>query len=158
PLLRGRDDLPLPDVLAQDEEEVPRLVLVGEVEVRLAALEVETLHAGVEVDQADGDAGEADDGQAGPVALALDKAALLRAQVERVGEDVDGVEADLLGHADAERGVAAGLRPRRVNQSELHGRGPRGTLLVVTRSRQITRARTDKQPAPSASEPRRSDL
>src|SRR5439155_789473 len=78
------------------------------------------------VDEADGDAGDADDGQAGPVALALDEAALLDVDVERVGEDVDGVEADLLGHADAVGGFAAGLGPGGVDQSELHGRRLRG--------------------------------
>jgi hypothetical protein len=40
--------------------------------------------------------------------------------VERVGEDVDRVEADLLRHPDAERRVLAGLRPGRVDQAESH--------------------------------------
>ena len=40
--------------------------------------------------------------------------------VKRIGEDVDGVESDLLGHADAERGVAAGLGPGGVDEAEFH--------------------------------------
>src|SRR5260370_1390492 len=75
----------------------------------------------VEVDEADRPAGDAEDGQAGPVAVALDEPAFLHVEVERVGEDTDGVEADLLRHADAVGGLPAGLGPRRVNQSELHG-------------------------------------
>src|SRR5207249_4986913 len=59
--------------------------------------------------------------QPGRVALVLDELALLDVDVERVGEDVDRVEPDLLGHADAEGGVAAGLRPGRVDQAEFHG-------------------------------------
>ena len=81
---------------------------------------MEALHARVEVDQPDGDAGDADDRQPGLVALALDEPAFLDVDVERVGEDVDGVEADLLGHADAEGGVAAGLGPGGVDQAEFH--------------------------------------
>ena len=89
PLLRGRDDLPLPDVLAEHEEQVLGLEFVAEVEIRPAAIEVEPLHAGVEVDQPDRDAGDADDRQPGLVALGADELALLGVDVERVGEDVD---------------------------------------------------------------------
>ena len=91
------------------------------IEVGTHAVEVEPLDARVEVDQADGHAGDRDDRQAGAVALVLDEAALLDAEVERVGEDVDGVETDLLGHANAVRGVLARLRPRRVDEAEFHG-------------------------------------
>jgi hypothetical protein len=41
--------------------------------------------------------------------------------VERVGEDVDGVEADLLRHPDAEGGLAARLGPGGVDQAKFHG-------------------------------------
>src|SRR5262249_2173118 len=123
PLLCRRDHLPLPNVLPQHQQHVLRLVLVGEVEVLATALQVETLHAGVEVDQAHGHAGDADDGQPGPVALALDEPTLLDVQVERVGKDVNGVKADFLGHADAVGGVLAGLGPRRVDKPEFHGEG-----------------------------------
>jgi hypothetical protein len=44
--------------------------------------------------------------------------------LKRVSDDVVGVEADLLGHADAERGGAARLRAGGVDQAELHGGPP----------------------------------
>ena len=126
PLLGRRDHLPLPDVFAQHQQQVLGLVFVAQVEVSPAALQVEPLHAGIEVDQADGDASDADDRQAGPVALALDEPAFLDVEVERIGEDVDGVEADLLGGADAVGGVAAGLCPGGIDEAEFHGVALRG--------------------------------
>ena len=65
PLLGRRDHLALPDVLAQHEQDVPRLERVGHVEIRPDPVDVEPLDARVEVDQADRDAGDADDRQAG---------------------------------------------------------------------------------------------
>ena len=82
---------------------------------------MEALHARVEIDQADGDAGDADDRQAGLIAFAADELAFLDVDIERVGEDVDGVEADLLGHADAEGGFAARLGPGGIDEAEFHG-------------------------------------
>src|SRR5262249_6028906 len=99
------------------QEQVLRLIFVAKVEKRPATLEMETLDARVEIDQADGHACDAHDRQSGLVALALDEPALLDVDVQRVGEDVDGIEADLLGHLDAEGGALAGLCPRRVDQS-----------------------------------------
>src|SRR5262249_22258609 len=98
--------------------------LVGQVKVGTAALQVEALDGRVEVDQPDRHAGDADDRQPGPVALALDQAPLLHVEVERIGEDVDGVEADLAGHADAVGRVAAGLGPGGVDEAEFHGAPP----------------------------------
>ena len=49
PLLGRRDDLPPPDVLAQHQQHVAGVELVGEVEVAAAAVEVEPLDARVEV-------------------------------------------------------------------------------------------------------------
>src|SRR5439155_21780818 len=72
PLLGRRDHLALPDVLADHQQQVFRRELVAQVQVCPASLEVEALHAGVEVDEADGDAGDTDDGQPGPLALAAD--------------------------------------------------------------------------------------
>src|SRR5262245_56044275 len=90
PLLLRRDDLPFPDIFAQHQQHVLGLVCVGQVEVSPAALQVKSLHGGVEIEQADGDAGNADDRQPGPVALALDEQPLLDVQVQRIGENVDG--------------------------------------------------------------------
>ena len=100
PLLGGRNHFLLPDVLAQDQEHVPRLEQIGHVEIGLHSLEVEPLDAGVEVDQPDRHAGDAHDRQAGLVALVLDQSLFLDVDIERVGEDVDRVEADLPGLAE----------------------------------------------------------
>src|SRR5260370_38904860 len=99
---------------------------------------MKALHARVEIEQPDSDAGDADDGQAGPVALALDQQPFFNVQVERVGEDVDGIEANFLGHADAVGGVLAGLSPGGVDEAEFHGsysilfHPTSGTPLVVS--------------------------
>ena len=121
PLLGRRNHFLLPDVFAQDQQHVLRLEQVGHVEIRPDPLDVEPLDAGVEVDQPDRDAGDAHDRQAGRVALVLDQPLLLDVDVERIGEDVDRVEADLLGLVDAERRPAAGLDPGGVDESEFHG-------------------------------------
>ncbi len=65
PLLRRRDHLALPDVLAENQKQVVRPELTGHVQVRADPLDMKPLHARVEVDQADGHARDADDGQAG---------------------------------------------------------------------------------------------
>src|SRR5579885_3419794 len=96
PLLGWCNDLALPDVLAQHQQHVLGIVFVSQVEITAAAVEVEALDAGIEVDEADGDASDADDGQAGAFAFAADETTLAGIEVERIGEDVDGVEADLL--------------------------------------------------------------
>ena len=62
------------------------------------------------------------DRQLEPVALVLDQPPLADVDVERVGEDVDRVEADLLGLADAIGGGLAGLHPGGVDEAEFHGR------------------------------------
>src|SRR5262245_26395123 len=81
---------------------------------------MKSLHARIEIDQADRDTSNADDWQAGLVALALDELAFLGVNVERIGEDVDGVEADLLGHANAVGGVATGLGPGGIDEAKFH--------------------------------------
>src|SRR5581483_2981857 len=106
-------------VLAEHEQDVLRPEFVGEVEVRPAPGGVEPLDRRVEVDEPDGDARHADDGEPGLLALGADELALPRVGVERVGEDVDGVEPDGLRLADAVGSALAGLRPRRVDQTEL---------------------------------------
>ena len=117
----GRNHLSLPDVLAQHEQYIFGIVFVSQIQIPPAALDMEALHARVEVDESDGHARDADDRQASLFALAADEAALAGVEIERIGENVDGVEADFLGHADAEGGVAAGLRPGGVDESEFHG-------------------------------------
>src|SRR5262245_11792227 len=85
---------------------------------------MEALHAGIEVDQADRDTSDADDRQAGAVAFALDEPAFLGVDVERIGENVDAVEADFARHANAVSGSLAGLDPGGVDETEFHGASP----------------------------------
>src|SRR5271157_2091703 len=63
----------------------------------------------------------ADDWQAGGCAFTADQRPLLVTYVQRVGADVDGVEADLAGLPDAVGGSPPGLNPGRVDQSKFHG-------------------------------------
>src|SRR5262249_50294888 len=100
PLLLRRNHFLLPDVLTQNEQQVLRLVLIDQVEILLAPVNVKPLNTRIEVDEADGDAGDAYDGQAGRVTLALDEPAFLDVDVERIGKDVDGIKADLFCHPD----------------------------------------------------------
>src|SRR5436190_5030853 len=83
---------------------------------------MKALHTRIEVDQPDGHAGNADDRQARLVAFALDEPAFLDVDVERIRKNIDGVEADLLGLLNAERRVASGLSPGRIDEAEFHGR------------------------------------
>ena len=82
---------------------------------------MEPLNVGIEIDEADRDARHADDRQADPVTLVLDELAFFDIGVERVGEDVDRVEPEFLGHPDPERRLPPRLRPCRIDQSEFHG-------------------------------------
>src|SRR5439155_19150214 len=85
-----------------------------------AALDVKLLDARVEIDQADSHASQAHNRQAGPVALAFDQPPLLDIDFQGIGENVDGIETDLLGHVNAVGRVLSGLRPRRVDKAEFH--------------------------------------
>ena len=55
------------------------------------------------------------------VALSLDEPALADVDVERIGKNVDAVEADLLRHANAVGRLPARLRPRGIDESQFHG-------------------------------------
>ncbi len=120
PLLFGGDHFLLPDIFTQDEQDVFGLEEERHVEVGAHAIEVKSLDAGVEVDESDGDASDAHDRQAGFAALGHDQFFLVDVDIERVGEDVDRIEADFLGLPDSEVGSAAGLDPGRVDEPELH--------------------------------------
>ncbi len=93
PLFGRRDDLLLPDVFAQHQQTVPRLEEGRHVEEGADPLCVEPPDAGIEVDEPHGDAGHAHDRQAGGLAFVLDQPLLLDVDVQRIGEDVDRVEA-----------------------------------------------------------------
>src|SRR5439155_7025871 len=108
-----------------NQQQVLRLVFISKIEVSSAALDVEALDAGVEVDEADRHACNADDGQTCLVALAFDQQPLLDVDIERIGKDVDAVETDFAGHANAVSRAFARLRPSRIDQAKFHGVPPR---------------------------------
>ena len=92
----AREHLAVPVVLADDEQDVASAEVGALVDIGLDAVEREALHRGVEVDDAEGDADDGTDRQPDLLAGLLDLCALVVGQVERVLEDVVGVEADLL--------------------------------------------------------------
>jgi hypothetical protein len=126
PLLGRRDHLLLPDIFPEDEEEIAAAVFGGEIEVGPAAVEVEATHRGAEVDEAEGDAAQAHDRQIEFAAGVGDQPALGRGHVERVGEEIDRIEAELLRLLETEACPFAGLSKGRVDQSETQGRTPAG--------------------------------
>ena len=63
PLLGGRNHLAVPDVFAQHQQQVSRLQLVDEIEIGFRSLEMESLHARIEIDQTDGHATHRNDRQ-----------------------------------------------------------------------------------------------
>ncbi len=54
------------------------------------------------------------------LALVADQAPLAGVNLQRIGEDVDRVEADLFRLTDALGGFASGLGPRGIDQTQLH--------------------------------------
>src|SRR5262249_15524102 len=63
PLVGRRNDLSLPDVFAEHEENVFRTPFCGKVDEGFAALHVKGAHGFIEVDQAGGNDGKRNDGQ-----------------------------------------------------------------------------------------------
>ncbi len=120
PLLGGWYHLAVPDVLTEHEEQILRLEFVDQVEVGFRTLDVKPLHARIEIDQTHRHAADRDDRKLLPPTFMANQPPLANVDVERVGEDVDRVEADFLRLADAPARFASRLGPRRINQSQLH--------------------------------------
>jgi hypothetical protein len=80
--------------------------------------------AGVEVDEPQGHAADARDRQAEPAAGVADEGLLGAVVVERVGEDVDRVEAEFLRLLEAEPRALARLGECRVDESQPHAAPP----------------------------------
>ena len=120
PLLGRGDHLTLPDILAEHQQQVRAAQFGGQVEKCPAAVEVEAADGGIEVDKAERHAAQADDRQVELAAGLADQPPLGPVDVERVGEDVDRVEAEPLGRFQAEAGSLAGLGEGRVDEAEFH--------------------------------------
>ena len=84
-------------------------------EILFAAVEVESLDAGIEVDQTDRHAADADNGKFQPIALPFDLQFLFDADVERIGEDIDRVEAELFRLLQSPDSISACLNPSGVD-------------------------------------------
>ncbi len=99
---RAREDLAVPVVLADDEQDVARAEVRALVDVRLDAVEREAAHRRVEVDEPEARRRRRERiGRPASSQAALISARSASVDVERILEDVVGVEADLLGLADA---------------------------------------------------------
>src|SRR5205823_3599503 len=97
PLIGGGDDLLLPDILAQNEEHVPGLELMAQIEIALGSKHVKIAHRLVEVRDAEGATDYRDYRQIGCNARLANEPPLLRGDFERIGKNIDCVEADFLG-------------------------------------------------------------
>ena len=113
------EDLAVPVVLADDDDEVPRVQVGGLIEVRAQSLLREALHSRVEVDETEGDAELRPDRQADRIARCLDLGAFVVGQVERVLEHVVRVESDLLRLVDALDPIDLRSQPRGADHSQL---------------------------------------
>src|SRR5688572_925131 len=80
------------------------------------------LHAGVEVDQSDGYAGDGDDWQLQAIALILDQSPFLHVDIERIDENINRVEAQFFGLTQTIDRRLIGLHPGGVDEAETHGR------------------------------------
>ncbi len=121
PLFRRRNYLAIPDVLADDQQHVAGLVFVGQVQIGADPPKVKCPDAVVEIDQSDGHAGKRYDRQAQSVAAVLNEPTLANVERERIGENVDHVEADFFSLCQAEFGRLLGLHPGGIDQAEFHG-------------------------------------
>ena len=120
----AREDLAVPVVLADDEQDVAGAEERALVDVRLDPVEREAAHRRVEVDDAERDADDGADRQPGLVARRLDLRALGVGDVERVLEDVVRVEPDLLRLANALEPADGRVEPDRADDPELHHMPP----------------------------------
>ena len=120
PLLRRRDHLLLPDVFTEHEQEVRAAELGRQVEEGPAAVEMKPPDRRIEVDQPEGHAAQAHDRQVEVAAGVFDQGPLGGVDLERIGEDVDRVEAELLRLLEAEPCAFAGLGEGRVDEAEFH--------------------------------------
>jgi hypothetical protein len=95
------EDLAVPEVLADHQQHVPPVEIRALVDVGLGAVESEALHRGVEIDEAEADADAGANRQPDFLTGAFDQLACGVVDIERVLENVVGIESDLLGLADS---------------------------------------------------------
>ena len=126
PLLGRRNHLLLPDVFTEHEQQIRAAEFGSQIDEGAAAIEVKPTDRRIEVDEPEGDAAQAHDRQVEVAAGVFDQGSLGGVDVERIGEDVDRVEAESLRLFEAEAGAFAGLGEGRVDEAEFHAGGSWG--------------------------------
>lgn len=122
PLGGGRNDFALPDVFAEDEQDVFGAPRGGEVDELLAALDVEIADGLVEIDEAGGDDREGNDGQVEFLGGAFDERDFFGGNGHGFGENIDGVEADAGDVLKARGRVDTDLLKSAVDDAQFHGK------------------------------------
>ena len=122
PLRLGRDDFALPDIFAQDDEDVFRAPSFGQIDVLAAAGQVELAHRLVEIDHSHRDDRQRDDGQAEPGRNAADETDFALGEAGGLGENIDAIETDAGDVFKAHRGIDAGLGEGAVDDAKSHKR------------------------------------
>ena len=124
PLLGRTNPSTLPDVFPEHQKDIASPILVGEVEILSDPIDTESLNAWIEIDQSDGDAADRNNRRPQLFTFGDNQAASTHINIERVGEDVNRVEADLFCFADAPCGVFTRLNPAAVDQPQSHVPSP----------------------------------
>src|ERR1041385_8964495 len=121
PLRLGRDDFALPNVFAEDEQNIPRAPSLGQVDEPPAALDVERAHRVIEIDQTHGHHRQRDDRQPQLLRGPGDQADFLFREADGLREDVHRVETDARNVFQAGGRVEADLVERTVDEAKFHG-------------------------------------
>lgn len=120
PLVGGRNDFTLPDILAEDEKDVAGMPRAGEVDEFPATVEVEFTDGVVEIYETDGDDGQGDDGEielGGSLGYAT---GFLAGNTNGFGENVHGIEANAGDMFKAGGGIDARLVEGAIDDAEFH--------------------------------------
>jgi len=124
PLLGRGNHFPLPDILPEHQKQVRTAEFPGEIEVGPHPIDVKPPDGGTEIDEPQGHAAEAHHRQADLATGLADQPPFGRIDLERIGQNVDELEADPPGLGQSEPCPAAGLRERRIDQSQPHAKLP----------------------------------
>ena len=121
PLFFCGDHFLLPDVFTNHEQVILCLERGTHVEIAFAALNVEFLDRGVEIDQTNTHPHHADDGQLQFIAGLFDGAnAILRVVIKWILKNIHAIEAQFLGFMQSVDQPDSVLFPRRINHPKFH--------------------------------------
>ena len=120
PLGRCRNDLALPDVFAQNEQDVLCAPVAGEFDEFFAALDVKLSDRIVEIDQSHRYHRKGDDRQFEAFGGFGNEPDFIFGDAHGFGEDIDGIEADPGDVLQASCGIDPDLVKGAVNDAEFH--------------------------------------